>query len=99
MAHRMMWIAWPAFMAACTLELMVFALVDPLELQWSGQNLGWSRQTVYTIAFFAFWFVSMGACALTTLLRMDPGEVNRCPYPRDQRPTACPGESAIMPLQ
>jgi hypothetical protein len=98
MATRLIWIAWPAFMAACVLELMVFALVDPLELQWSGQGLGWSRQTVYTVAFFAFWLVSAGACALTTLLRMDPSELNRCPYPHDQRPTACPGESGIMPL-
>lgn len=98
MAHRVMWIAWPAFMAACMLELMVFAVVDPLELQWSGQALGWSRQTVYTVSFFAFWIVGMAACALTTLLRMDPAEVNRCPYPRDQRPSACPGESGVMPL-
>ena len=98
MATRMMWIAWPAFMAACVLELMVFAVVDPLELQWSGHSVGWSRQAVYTFAFFAFWLVSMGACALTTLLRTDPAEVNRCPYPHDQRPTACPGESGVMPL-
>lgn len=98
MAHRMMWIAWPAFMAACVLELMVFAVVDPLELQWSGHALGWSRQAVYTGAFFAFWIVSMGACALTTLLRMDPAELNRCPYPRGERPASCPGESGIMPL-
>jgi len=98
MATRLMWIAWPAFMAACMLELMVFAVVDPIELQWSGRGLGWSRQGVYTFAFFAFWIVSMGACALTTLLRMEPNELNACPYPRDQRPAACPGEGA-MPLQ
>jgi hypothetical protein len=98
MATRMLWIAWPAFMAACVLELMVFAVVDPVELQWSGHNLGWSRQSVYTIAFFAFWIVSMLACALTTLLRIDPAELNRCPYPRDQRPTACPGQGGVMPL-
>ena len=98
MGTRMMWIAWPAFLAACALELMVFAVVDPLELQWSGQNLGWSRQSVYTLAFFAFWLVCTGACALTTLLRMEAAEVNRCPYPREQRPAACPGESGAMPL-
>ena len=77
MAHRMMWIAWPAFLAACALELLVFAVVDPQELQWSGHALGWSRQAVYTFAFFAFWLVSMGACALTTLLRLAPAELNR----------------------
>ena len=98
MATRMMWIAWPAFMAACILELMVFAVVDPLELQWSGHTLGWSRQAVYTLAFFAFWAVCTVACAVTTLLRMEPAEVNGCPFPRDQRPAACPGESGVMPL-
>jgi hypothetical protein len=69
MAHRMMWIGWPAFLAACVLELLVFALVDPLELQWAGQQLGWSRQAVYTAGFFSFWFVCMGACALSGTLR------------------------------
>jgi len=97
MATRMLWIAWPAFLAACVLELMVFALVDPQELQWSGQGLGWSRDTVYTLAFFAFWLVSMGACALTTLLRKEPAEINRCPYPVNQRPSGCPGEGGALP--
>jgi hypothetical protein len=69
MARQLMWIVWPAFLAACVLELLVFALVDPLEVHWSGQALGWSRQAVYTAAFFAFWLASMGACALSTLLR------------------------------
>jgi hypothetical protein len=97
MANRLMWIAWPAFMAACVLELLVFAFVDPLELQWlsSGRTLGWSRQTVYTMSFFAFWLVSMGACALTTLLRMAPNEVNECPFDPGQRPAACPRESEL----
>lgn len=96
MAQRMMWIAWPAFLAACMLELLVFAFVDPLELQWSGQALGWSRQTVYTASFFAFWLVSMVACALTTLLRITPAEVNECPFDRGQRPAGCPGESGFV---
>ena len=79
MAQRMMWIAWPAFLAACALELLVFALVDPLELHWSGQVLGWSRQGVYTAAFFAFWLATTGACALTTLLRLPPADA--APHP------------------
>lgn len=93
MANRLMWIAWPAFLAACALELLVFAFVDPQELQWSGHALGWSRQAVYTLGFFAFWLVAMGACALTTLLRMAPEQLNACPFPTDQRPDGCPGDS------
>jgi len=31
--QRLMVVAWPAFMAACLLELVVFAFADPLELR------------------------------------------------------------------
>ena len=75
MATRMlMAVAWPAFLAACVLEVAVFALVDPNELAWAGGPLGWSRQSVYSLAFFAFWAVATGASALAVLLaRPDQG--------------------------
>lgn len=87
--QRMMWIAWPAFLVACLFEMMVFALVDPQDLQWFGHPLSLSRQAVYTLAFFAFWALAMVSSALTTLLSMSPIEVNRCPVPADQRPQDC----------
>jgi hypothetical protein len=90
-AQRFMWIVWPAFMAACLLELLVFAVADPMELHWSGHALGWSRQAIYTISFFVFWLVSLAACALTTLLRMTPNEINACPFAPSARPDGCPG--------
>lgn len=77
MAQRWMWITWPAFLAACMLELLVFAVVDPHELAWAGQPLGWSRQAVHTAAFFAFWLVALGACWLTTILRTPDGNIAR----------------------
>ena len=42
------WISvlWPAFLGACLLEALVFAVVDPQSLQWQGQSLEWSRQGV-----------------------------------------------------
>lgn len=88
--QRLMAVAWPAFMAACLLELMVFAVADPLDFHWAGGPLGWSRQAVYTIAFFAFWLVSFAACAFTMLLRMTPTEVNECPFAPEERPEGCP---------
>jgi hypothetical protein len=96
MSNRFLWIAWPAFLAACVLELLVFAFVDPAELQWSGRDLGWSRQAVYTGSFFVFWGVTMGACALTTLLRLAPAEVNEGPFDPGQRPTGGPGQSGAV---
>ncbi|MEJ7931907.1 hypothetical protein WG922_18190 [Ramlibacter sp. AN1015] len=63
-----MLVAWPAFLGACVLEMAVFALVDPLELSWAGGPLGWSRQAVYTAAFFVFWITCMLSSALCLLL-------------------------------
>jgi len=38
-AQRWMWIAWPAFLVAAVLEMIVFAFIDPSELHWSGHSL------------------------------------------------------------
>ena len=54
-----MWILWPAFLAAGVLEVLVFALIDPQELHWNGLPLLWSREAVYTAAFFVFWGIAM----------------------------------------
>ena len=88
-AQRLMWIAWPAFLVAGVLEMVVFALVDPSELHWHGHPLAWSRPAVYTVAFFVFWGATMASSALTTLLSLSPVEVNRCPVPPGQRPDDC----------
>lgn len=88
-AKRMMWIAWPAFLVAGLLEMLVFGLVDPQDMHWFGHPLALSRQGVYTVAFFVFWALTMVSSGLTTLLSMSPFEVNRCPVPSDQRPSDC----------
>ena len=88
-AKMLMTVVWPAFLAACVLEAAVFALVDPHELSWAGGPLGWSRQAVYTFAFFFFWAMTFASSALTTLLSQSPFEVNRCPVPPDERPKDC----------
>ena len=89
LAQRLMWIAWPAFLVAGALEMVVFALVDPQELQWFGQPLELSRQTIYTLAFFFFWAVTFVSSAITTLLSLPSAEINRCPLPFVQRPENC----------
>lgn len=88
-AQRLMWIAWPAFLVAGLLELVVFGLVDPQDLQWFGHPLALSRQGVYTLSFFVFWALTMVSSGLTTLLSMSPFEVNRCPVPPNARPQDC----------
>ncbi len=88
-SQKLMWIAWPAFLGACGLELLVFALVDPGDLHWAGEPLRLSRQGVYTAAFFVFWAICLVSSALTNLLGMSSAEVNRCPVLPGDRPDSC----------
>ena len=74
---KWMAIVWPAFLAAGVLEIAVFAVFDPQDLHWSGEPLAYSRQAVYTVAFFVFWGVTMVSSALTALLNMSADEVNQ----------------------
>jgi hypothetical protein len=75
--RKILTIVWPAFLAACLLELLVFALVDPQDVHLPGQPPRWSSQAVYTAAFFAFWAVAMVASALTALLEVPPDRVDK----------------------
>ena len=72
---RLMSIAWPAFLVAAVLEMVVFALVDPGDLHWFGSPLALSREAVYTLAFFVFWGLTMASSALTTLLSLPASEL------------------------
>jgi hypothetical protein len=64
-------IAWPAFIAACVLEMFVFMLFDPQDAHWLGQPLELERQGVYSISFFVFWILAMASSALTLFLSQD----------------------------
>lgn len=76
---RLMGIVWPAFMVACVLEALVFAMVDPQDMHWFGEPVRMSREGFYTLAFLVFWAAAMVSSALTTLLAMPPREVNGMP--------------------
>ena len=76
MQQRLMWIAWPSFLMAGVMEILVFALVDPQDLHWFGHALELSRQSVYTLSFFVFWLVIGIGCALTALLAVPQIEVD-----------------------
>ncbi|WP_310376880.1 hypothetical protein [Rhodoferax ferrireducens] len=67
-AQRTISVLWPAFLGACVLEALVFAVVDPHSLQWQGQSLELSRQSVYSLAFFGFWGVTALVASLALLV-------------------------------
>lgn len=87
---NVMRVVWPAFLAACLLELVVFAVVDPSSLEWSDRPLALSARGVYTVAFFVFWAISAASGALTMLLLKSAAEVNGCPFKPAERPRDCP---------
>ena len=76
MKQRWMGVAWPSFLMAGVMELLVFAVVDPQSLSWFGQPFDMSRQAIYTISFFVFWLVISVAGALTVILSLSSTEVN-----------------------
>ncbi|MEO5606778.1 MAG: hypothetical protein ABIR13_04245 [Polaromonas sp.] len=76
LTRRLMWIAWPAFLMAGVLEMLLFAVLDPQSLQWFGQPLQLSREAIYTLSFFIIWLLTMASSGLTILLAMSSFEVN-----------------------
>lgn len=78
-ARKLMCIVWPAFLSACALQVIVFAVVDPMELHWFGHPLQWTRQAVYAAAFFLFWACSALASLLAVVLGTPPEREPRSP--------------------
>ncbi|MGB7422628.1 MAG: hypothetical protein WA917_12280 [Comamonas sp.] len=75
-AKQLTWIAWPAFLVAAALEVMVFAVLDPETLTLLGQQVQWSRYTVYSVTFLIFWGMFMLCSAITLQLAYPPTQVN-----------------------
>jgi hypothetical protein len=89
MVQRWMWIAWPAFLMAGVLEILVFSMVDPQELLWFGRPLELSREGIYTLGFFGFWGITAISSTLTALLAQSPEQVNPCLFPSEARHESC----------
>jgi hypothetical protein len=71
-----MLIAWPAFLAACLLQGLVFAVIDPAEVHWPGQTSQPTRQAIYTIAFFLFWLIAMACSSFVLWLARPEKTIN-----------------------
>jgi hypothetical protein len=73
---KLMWVLWPAFLAAGVLEMLVFAVIDPEDMRWMGQSLTWPRQAIYSLWFFVLWGVTALASSLSLLLSRSGESVN-----------------------
>ena len=89
-AHRLMWVLWPAFLAAGVAEAIFFTVFDPFDLHFFGSPLEISREAIYTMGFFGFWALGIASSALTVFLESSPWEKNRCTLDASDRPPGCP---------
>ncbi len=70
-------VAWPSFLMAGVLEMLVFSLVDPGQLHWfGGAAIETSASTVYSLAFIVFWAVIAAAGLMSHLLAESATEIN-----------------------
>ena len=90
MTQRVIWVLWPAFLAAGVAEAIFFTLFDPADMAFFGAPVALSRHAIYTLGFFAFWAMMAVSSALTVFLQRSPFEVNRCPLTPVERPPGCP---------
>ena len=84
-------VLWPAFVAACLIEMLVFASFDPHDINVLGFRVEAERDMVYSLAFFAFWFVTtLVALAVWSLTPAAPPGTPSGPRPDASGPAGEP---------
>ncbi len=59
------WVLWPAFIAAGIAEVIFFTVIDPQQLYLFGQPVELPAMTTYSIGFLMFWLICAGASLMT----------------------------------
>ena len=63
-------VLWPSFLMAGLMEMFVFGLLDPSDVDFFGAAHDFPRTGIYTMAFFVFWAIVSCASWLTLILAM-----------------------------
>jgi hypothetical protein len=62
------WVLWPAFIAAGIAEIVFFTVIDPQQLFLLGQPVALSAINTYSIGFLLFWLLCSGSSLMTWLM-------------------------------
>ena len=62
---HIIWIFWPAFIAAGIAEVVFFTVIDPKQLYLLGQPVELAAVTTYSIGFLMFWLICIGSSLMT----------------------------------
>lgn len=63
--QRMIQVLWPSFIVAGAMDIVLFTLLDPLELIYQGSPLFDTRLDAYSVGFFLFWLFGAASSILT----------------------------------
>lgn len=62
---HVIWVFWPAFIAAGIAETLFFTMIDPAQLYLFGQQVQWSPMATYSTGFLLFWLVCVCSSLMT----------------------------------
>lgn len=79
-AHRIQHqasVLWSSFMVAAVAELLVFGLIDPIDLLQIDDGLQATRTQIYSLGFLFFWAVGIISSEISNLLSRPVQQVDR----------------------
>jgi hypothetical protein len=62
---HIIWVLWPAFVAAGIAEVVFFTVIDPKQLYLLGQPVVLPAIASYSIGFLLFWLICAGSSLMT----------------------------------
>ena len=63
--RHIIWVLWPAFIAAGIAEIVFFTVIDPQQLYFFGQPVALPAMPTYSIGFLLFWVICAGSSLLS----------------------------------
>ena len=65
---HVIWVLWPAFIAAGAAEALFFTMIDPAQLYLFGELVEWSATATYSTGFLLFWLICIFSSLMTYFL-------------------------------
>lgn len=86
--ERTIQILWPSFIVAGIMDILTFALFDPMEIMYQGAALFDSRLGAYSSMFFIFWLFGASSSILTCYFQCTVSQSKRfCKIPKSHSST------------
>lgn len=86
--ERTIQILWPSFIVAGIMDVLMFALFDPMEIMYQGAPLFDTRLAAYSSMFFIFWVFGASSSILTCYFQCSVSQSKRfCKIPKSHSST------------